>query len=1822
MRSQKRKINKNITIKTAVRHGRRPAGQKGSESTMKWYHRALSGVLAASMGVGLLGSLPHAAAASSVNAGKSAVGTTSATGEIQATIRLDYPISTQKLQEIGAKVTLLQQGQAIATGDLSQNGALVFSDGGKATGTVSQRTTEGTANYIDLDIRGLSAEEDENAYQLKFEADGFKTYESEELKLSQYSKGIVLGTGDATFTQGDLDGDGQVDEADIQTVKNQLNTTDRTADLNGDGKVDISDLAAITMASGASGEAQLFNTAVITAKVVDTQTVAQAITDTGTVEVKDGDVSSLFTDDGQTVTLVPMGGSSALELPIPLAQSAQDTGVEMEQVSIVSSTANPVEKGTVVAELVNGETIEVPFDQSTPDGVHAIQLLDDGRKTVTISLGQRVPVKKITIKVEIKDNQPVVVEQIKFVQDIVPEEPAVENVQVKNVKATPGAKQVTLTWDTFPNITGYKVYYGTSADKLTSTLETEQTTCTIENLENLKTYYFAVAPISNAGGQTWEGGKSAVVSATPQPNSVPDKPDAVTVTPGDTYLTVTWKPGKDTVSSRVQYRVKGEGAFTVLPNSYQTSATITGLENDVTYEVQVFGVNSKGNGPVSLTAEGTPKLTEIEGPELPSVNRLDAKTVITSATYPTNNTDTRVSKGTLPGSVYDGDYRTSWIASVWYKSRAFTFNFDKSYEMNYLIYVPDQGKDVQNNNGKRYRDYFTRFDLTINGQKVDASKVSFEKAKDNAYFIVKFPKSMVNTITVEGVQWDGAGNISLSEIAFYEYGDLDDSITALFANDSHTALNAGVDQNKINELRTRASDADAYYVNREVLLDELDNAQQLLEKKDSELTVRTGFASRTAAADREYGQSASALQPLGVSALSNQSISLYVEGVQPGDSLKLVQWQQYSETSATTKTYDLTNGRNRIWLSQIGNSGSGERGGSLYIEYNGSNADGIKIQVRDTSANKSVVTAIPYLNLQPDQWYGKNEEERKAVLRPYAEALKAYVPTLNFPNEGAKKTNTKNVTEIATPSVLLSLPANQVLTGLGGANASVDELTNQLYRAIAAWEQLIFLANKTQGIISADQTFDSYQYPMQTRQNIRFSRLFSGAFMFAAGSYVGIDYNETRAMVTGYPLGETGAGGIDADDVNGLYGWGIAHEVGHNMDKIGYAEITNNIYSLVAQTADTENMTGPSRLEGMYPDIFNKTALGKPGQAGNVFVQLGMYWQLHLAYDGKGNALKGAGSLDFFNAFFKKWKEGAHSDAPSKDDRIALIASEVTQKNLTEFFTRWGMELSESTKSTLSSYGQEDREIWYLSDQSRRDRLADASKASLTASLAAEVKNDTEVALTIKVSGDADRVQGYEIVRNGSPIAFLMGNGETTQTYTDSVGAANNMALSYSVRVIDKLGYEADTAKASDVRISYDKTISSSKYEIIRDSKTGNILITVKDHDSLLSVAGIKLTGSSIPSRGTLMVLTSDEIHELPKQEVVETPMVDLVPANPIVPEDEEQSDENAEITTETQPETTPVPPEQNDQTEAGAEDSHHTDGSEQTEGVGTVTEPAQTEDKQETTVTETEEAHQDQTAGTASDAETVELENELVPLAGLGEVTVQGNWTVAKMGSFTENEAADSDAFLTYFNKPGAKDTRIWMYDAKQIAISGIPSDVALEDIHLLDYPGDNIAFTEGASIGVLGQDYTYETTDGKETIPEGTIVITGSYRGDPLYNSVRVVGKMQSMQPGSSAAPTVSEQTLEGETLLFAEIPEDGAVSTISDGFFLFIPKDQETFKQVNEDHEDNHGAGNKVIIELKAQMWRSTNIEGTDYRLTSDTVFISVPRYESMPSIILAE
>lgn len=329
-------------------------------------------------------------------------------------------------------------------------------------------------------------------------------------------------------------------------------------------------------------------------------------------------------------------------------------------------------------------------------------------------------------------------------------------------------------------------------------------------------------------------------------------------------------------------------------------------------------------------------------------------------------------------------------------------------------------------------------------------------------------------------------------------------------------------------------------------------------------------------------------------------------------------------------------------------------------------------------------------------------------------------------------------------------------------------MVNAMYQNVLAWEEELFIANKIQGIIDSNATLTSYQYPMTTRQNIRYMRMFAGAFMYAAGNHIGVEYGSTSALVQGKPTSVTGAG-----KANGLFGWGIAHEIGHNMDKLGKAEITNNVYSLALQAWDGSSMALNTRLteDGRWETIFNKVAQGRPGSANNVFVQLGMYWQLHLAYD---NA---AQPLAFYNQFFKLWKSGAHSGY-TYDERVALIASQVADRNLTEFFTRWGMTLSDEVKGMLDDYQTESRAIWYLNDASRTYRLNSGSAASGSATVSASA-NESKVTLTISHT-DSDKILGYEIRRNNVVIGFT-----TESTYVDDLGAANNLTYTYSVVPVD-----------------------------------------------------------------------------------------------------------------------------------------------------------------------------------------------------------------------------------------------------------------------------------------------------------------------------------------------------------------------------------------------------------------------------------------------------
>ena len=98
----------------------------------------------------------------------------------------------------------------------------------------------------------------------------------------------------------------------------------------------------------------------------------------------------------------------------------------------------------------------------------------------------------------------------------------------------------------------------------------------------------------------------------------------------------------------------------------------------------------------------------------------------------------------------------------------------------------------------------------------------------------------------------------------------------------------------------------------------------------------------------------------------------------------------------------------------------------------------------------------------------------------------------------------------------------------------------------------------------------------------------------------------------------------------------------------------------------------------------------------------------------------------------------------------------------------------------------------------------------------------------------------------------------------------------------------------------------------------------------------------------------------------------------------------------------------------------------------------------------------------------------------------------------------------MGYFTKPkaDASDTRIWTYDAAVVRVTGLPEKAQAV---LLSDPGDRVDFYgEGAVAGRLANDYTYTDEKNKtQTIKKGTLVIIGTYRGDPVYNFVEIKGR-----------------------------------------------------------------------------------------------------------------
>ena len=1636
---------------------------------------------------------------------------TSAKGNISTTVRFDYPFAYDKVKKQDIKVILKKGNDSVVEIQLGATPQVVKNIGNYPVEIVAQNThnveitTEDVIGSYYINIKNLEL----GTYQFVYEGNGYKTYTSKDIIISDYSKNVTVGTGDATFSYGDINGDQNITEDDLKALEQNIKDGNHEHDVNGDGKVDIVELTYIKQQLIAEGEeVQTELAAIISQNVI--AAVDESIKDAG-LEIADGNsVVDLFTGDTQ-VKIQKTSDEGKLEIPINLG----DEGIEARLIEFVSPVAEGgLEGGTVIVEYEEDgviKTEEQAFGSSV-EGYKSVRFLGRSaeKNTIVINLGKRVPVKRVTISVDKvvgEDGNPnyVVMEEISFVKDIASNVSPVDKTVIKNITLTEKNEEIILEWDPVPNVEGYRVFYGETPGNYTHELNVDKPYASVQGLENLKTYYFMIRATSG----DWMGTPSEEYKGIPQPSKAPLAPDFLKVQEMNAGLTLSWGKTENATYYKVFYKeasAKDTEYKQFIPEGSDgkitaTSAVIGDLTNNVEYNLYVVAGNNIGESKPSLIVTGTPEKVTLEGPVLPSKNRISVNEItdvklavprnVDMTFYPNGfNLEYNLNdKNDGIKNVVDGDYATHWTAADWTVSGRIDFTFATPHEMNYVVFVPRIDE-------KKYIDTLTRYHITVWEEGDDLSGPGKEIITDKGrklitdkngktYMVFEFPKTKVKKIGVRGRMADGGPALhSASEIAFYDYDSVDDEIKALFADDAFTTLAKGVTQEDINAIRAKIDDENAYYVDSAILNDELNLAEALLTNDTSKLgIIKNNFVSIDASKDVKRINDWS---PLGLVGFAGKKVVIYAD-IPEGETLQIIPTQYYSETNSLSgDVIELTKGRNIIAIQKITNLKT-TAGGSLYYRYSGNKGDQIKLHIRDT---EKAIKEIPTLELY--DWYALNETERKDRISQYIDELVAYNPN----KLSNKETNPANSTEISGRNVLLSLPADQVLAGITAATPDKDAQIEKLYNSMLAWEEVTEVVHTTYGL---DNPLDV----LKSRQNIRYMRMFGKAFMYAAGSHIGVDYGSTSALVQGKPTSITGEG-----NANGLFGWGIGHEIGHNMDRLGKAEITNNIYSILLQTYDGKDNTLPSRLElsNKYEEIYEKVAIGDKGMANDVFTQLGMYWQLHLAYD-NGADDKDNGPLSFYNQLFKVY-DSDEVDAFSGDDKFAVAASIVAEKDLTEFFTKWGVDLSDTAKAEIKKQSEkEERKIQYFTDETRRYRLDGgqgikdmdftAIASVVEATEGESSANKVKITITPDDSIEAKDLLGYEIFRDGKQIAFITGTA-----YEDVIDSANNKAFNYTVRAIDSLGNiinknsNEGKVSAGQVRIEHDNVIDGSQYSI--EFVDGSITTTgpalILSFNKKTSVTGIRVktkAGSSLPE-GTFAIAVGKE-----------------------------------------------------------------------TEG--------------------------------------------------------EYDYAIAKEGNFEKNEAIDTSKFITYFNKPGAgkEDTRIWTYDVDVIRITGENIDEDFLDqfnIEPLGYPGDNVAF-EDYKVGILGQNYEYHDVDGISIIEEGTLIVVGTYRGDPLYNTIHIEGKYAE-KSGLDDTANYTERPINGELLMFAEVPEDGETSDISDGLFIFIPDIQK--------EEELQGDCSQLSVlptQIMAKMYRYDTIDHTGTpRITSTTLWYTTPSYDSMPKITL--
>ena len=1151
------------------------------------------------------------------------------------------------------------------------------------------------------------------------------------------------------------------------------------------------------------------------------------------VEIKSGSLEQVL--DQETQESVQLATKEAISEENPLEVSfilgKADTAVPLEGISIQSGAVeNQISGGSILIETQDGVKEEYTITREVGRGILASEtktavLHDDG--SISIDFGGQIAVKKVTIKVTAtatKNGNLVEISKVEFVNDMENKIPAPELNIPSNLQAKAGNKEFTLNWLKGNNITGYEVSVRTENGK-EEVYSTSKNTITIaqynkDKLKNKITYFVKVRSVNGA----WKSPFSEEISVIPRTDEKPKAPDNLVVKGSYKTLDLSWKQMEDTDTYNVYYKKDSETSFIKISGISTNSYQLTNLEDQTKYQVYVTGVNELGEGAKSLTASA--KTTSNEPVKMPLYHLINLPNAsgelsqhIKSASAGTGQMVNSAldTQGNSALGLFDNDFNSYLETSTWdiggwnnNANAGIHVTFDNVYQIDEIVIA--EPREIADYPYVRihYKDEQGKMQST---RRMEFETQNITQENGRRYYRIKLPSPIHTSEVIVGLgrYVTSSPSITIAEMRFYSYDSLEDDISNLYEDDLHLQLKDSVEESWLKNLQNRLDTTDngEYHPDRNLLQKELDTAKSLFEDFEKLYDVTEVNTNITAKKDGHLGFSGlNAWQPLGVSASANEKIVVYVggKGKKTGQNvnLQLVATQQHAESSNLSKVVaTLKTGRNEITIPEL-TSTDVERGGALYVQYTGNDSKE-ELAVRVMNGTK-----IPVLNL-----YGvTDEKERQNKINAYMEEVKAHtkqLKTLHRKQKGFslfslfqgydEKTSIVNTTDIMLDQMMISIPASQVVAG---TNGDADTLASSLQ----AMDEMMILFYQQKGLTNSFSEKDlsnklnvKNSLPSQ-HLNIRYMKMFAGAFMYAAGNHIGIEWNETIGMVN------TTSVQADKDGrwLSGQYfGWGIAHEIGHNINqgKYAIAEVTNNYFSLIAQAKDTNDSV---RFD--YEKVYDRVTSNVKSRSEDVFTQLAMYWQLHLAYDRYYNYKLFDNYEDIYNhVFFARIDSFVRdtSKAPSpneialtlgndKDQNFMRLASAAAEKDLSEFFMRWGLIPDDTTKAYIEQFEKEMRAIYYVNDEARVYEMEHENADNFLNKniVYADIKeqNRNKVSLELGVdNADKNTLLGYEITR------ILTENGEskeevvgfTTQDiYEDTINSISNRSVSYKVVAIDK----------------------------------------------------------------------------------------------------------------------------------------------------------------------------------------------------------------------------------------------------------------------------------------------------------------------------------------------------------------------------------------------------------------------------------------------------